>query len=451
MKAREHWGSHLGLVFAAAGSAIGLGSLWKFPYVTGQNGGGAFVILYLFSTLVICVPLFIAELIMGRASQRGVVGAFANLSHSRNWRLVGWLAILSTLIVFSYYNVVAGWTLNYVLLSLAQFTQGRSAEQIEGVFNVLVGAGDISIFWMTAFLVITGAVIYGGVQKGIEHWSKILMPALFILLLGLLCYSVTLPGFGQAVRFMLYPDFSALTPSGVLAALGLSFFTASLGFGIILTYGSYMRKEENIPKTALTVLGLTLAISVVAGLIIFPIIFTFGFPAAEGPGLVFKILPVLFSQLPATLILSTVFFLLLVFTALTSTVSLLENLVANGMELFNWSRKRATLLTMGLVFLVGIPSALAGSGHLFPSWEAMYGENFFDTVSTTWDRWFLPIAGFFTAIFVGWRMDKGIRDEEFLSQVKWRWTLPLWKALIRYVVPTVIVVFILEAAGVLNL
>lgn len=451
-RAREHWGSRLGFIFAAAGSAIGLGSLWKFPYVTGQFGGGAFVLIYLLSTLFICVPLFCAELLMGRASQRSTVGAFSQLArHNQNWKGVGWLAIASTVIVFSYYAVVAGWTLNYVLLSLTQFTKGKSPDEIQGVFAILLKSGSINVLWQAAFLLITAGVVIGGVRKGIEHWSKILMPVLLILLVGLFCYGITLSGFGEATRFVLWPDFSRLTPSGILSALGLSFFTSSLGFGIILTYGSYLKPAESIPKTAIIVLLFTLAISLIAALMIFPIIFTFHLPPSGGPGLLFKTLPVLFEQLPATLLISTAFFLLLVFTALTSTVSLLENLVANCMELFNWSRRKSVWWTTCLVFVVGLPSALAGSGALFPSWVEMYGEDFFGTISNTWDRWFLPITGLLTSLFVGWKIDAKIRKEQILAGSHWRWFFYPWLFLVRWLVPLCILIFLLQAAGILNI
>jgi neurotransmitter:Na+ symporter, NSS family len=449
---REHWGSRLGFILAAAGSAIGLGSLWKFPYVTGNNGGGAFVLVYLLTTIFVAFPLFIAELTLGRASQKGPVKAFENLSHkSRSWAGVGWLALLSTLIVYSYYAVVAGWTLNYLLLSLTQSFQGKSAEEISGIFNAMATSGDVNVLWQLAFILLTLGVVWGGVREGIEHWARILTPALLLLLVGLFIYSMTLPGAGEAIRFVLYPDFSKLSASAVLQAMGLSFFTASLGFGIIITYGSYMQKGENIPSTSAIVLGLTVTISLMAALMIFPIIFSFGMEPEAGPGLVFKTLPVLFARLPGSLLISVAFFSLLIFTALTSTVSLLENMVANMMELFAFPRRRAVLVASLLVFVVGLPSALAASGSLFPDWKLLYGENFFDTLGTLWDRWFLPIVGLLTALFVGWVIDRKVRDDEFLQGSHSRSLLKIWLFLIRWFVPAAIFLFILEGAGLINL
>jgi neurotransmitter:Na+ symporter, NSS family len=449
---REHWGSRIGFVLAAAGSAIGLGSLWKFPYVTGLNGGGLFVLLYLGANLFVCFPLFIGELIIGRLAQKGPVAAMDSLStHSRNWKGVGWLAVLTSIIVYSYYAVVSGWTLNYVLLSLAQFTKGRTSDQIAAIFDVMAQSGSINVLWQALFLLLTAAVVFSGVRQGVERWARILMPLLFILLLGLFFYALTLPGFGEAVRFIFVPDPSRLTPSGVLEALGLAFFTASLGCGVILTYGSYMNPQDDIPSTSLTILVLTSLVALFAALMIFPIIFTFGFEPTQGPGLVFITLPVLFAKLPGTLILSTAFFILLVFTALTSTVSLLENLCANGMELFGWSRHRSVWLSTALVFVVGLPSAMAASGQIFPTWTVMYGHDFFVTVSGVWDRWFLPLTGLLISLFVGWVVPREERNLEFLRGTRWRWFLRPWLLLVRWLVPLCILLFILQATGIINM
>ncbi|MBS0622952.1 MAG: sodium-dependent transporter [Verrucomicrobia bacterium] len=448
---REHWGSRFGFMLAAAGSAIGLGSLWKFPYVAGDHGGGAFVLVYLLATLFICVPLFICELVMGRATQRGAVEAFSILSRqSQNWKGMGWLALTSTLVVYSYYAVVSGWTLNYVILSLSNFTAGKSPEEIRAVFDLLLKAGGMNLFWQFGFLLLTAAVVWGGVRKGIEHWAKILTPALLAILIALFFYAITMPGFHEALRFLLIPDFSKVTPSGILSAVGLSFFTASLGFGIILTYGSYLRPDENLPSMTVAILGSTLGIALIAALTIFPIVFSFGFSPSEGPGLVFKVLPVLFSQLPAPLLISTLFFLLLVFTALTSTVSLLENMTANCIEQFQWSRKKSIVLSTLAAFMLGVPSALAGSGQLFPSWQPIYNADFFATISTLWDRWFLPLSGLLISIFVGYVMDRQLRDKEFLGSSKASYLLPGWLFLIRYVVPIVLILLILEGTNLVS-
>ncbi|HEY4831153.1 MAG TPA: sodium-dependent transporter, partial [Waddliaceae bacterium] len=373
MKPRENWGSRLGFLMATAGSAIGLGSLWKFPYVTGENGGGFFILAYLIFTFFIGVPIFMAELLIGRSASRAPVGAFAELSGSqRNWRMLGWSCGLATLLILSYYSVVAGWALNYALMSLLNFTQGKTPEEISQVFDLLYTAGDINLLWNFLFLGITTGIVYRGIRKGIEFWSKMLTPALMIILVILFLYATTLEGFSQAFSFIFRPDVSKLSPSGFLQALGLACFTLSIGMGIIITYGSYMRKNDDIPKTSFTVASMTILVSILAALMIFPIIFTFHFSPQEGPGLLFKTLPVLFSKLPGTVLLSTTFFILVVFAALTSTISVMEVLVATVTEVFGWSRAKGALIVGAAVFILGIPSALSGSGGIFASWSTMY-------------------------------------------------------------------------------
>ena len=270
---REHWGSRLGFIMAVIGSAIGLGTLWKFPYVTGQNGGGLFVLIYLGCTVFIGIPVFIAELLLGRKAQRGAVGIFSSLG-SPNWKIVGWLAVIAPLLILSFYHVVAGWGLNYIFLSLTQFWEGKTPDEIAGVFDTLYESGSICVLWQFLFTAIVMGMVYQGVQKGIEKWAKIMTIGLFVLLLGLLGYSVTLSGFPEAMRFIFYPDLSSLKPSGILTALGLAFFTLSLGHGVMLTYGSYMESSGDLPGTSMIVGIADVVISVLAALMIFPIIFT---------------------------------------------------------------------------------------------------------------------------------------------------------------------------------
>lgn len=451
-KQREHWGSHLGFILAAAGSAIGLGTLWKFPYVTGQNGGGLFVLIYIFCTFFIGFPVFIAELILGRKAQRGAVGIFASLSNNSTlWKSVGWLGVISSFLIMSFYSVLAGWGLNYVFMSMSQFYLHRTPEEIAGTFDILSSSGDITLFWHFLFTGLTVIVVYGGIRQGIEYWSKFMTSGLFILLIALLAYTVTLEGFREAVGFIFYPDLSKFKPSGILEALGLSFFTLSLGQGIMLTYGSYMRKSEDIPKTAAIIGVMIIVVSIMAGLVIFPIIFTFGFAPEAGPGLVFKTLPVLFAKLPGALMISTLFFILFVFTALTSAVALVEVVVANFMDLFSWSRKKSVFITGASCFIFGIPSALSGTHLLFANWSAIYGKNFFDTVNDMVSLWFLPIGGLMTAIYVGWVFDKEIAKEEFFSgtQVKWLWRP--WLFFMRWVAPVAILCIVLQQSGIINI
>jgi NSS family neurotransmitter:Na+ symporter len=449
---REHWGSRIGFIMAAAGSAIGLGSLWRFPYLAGANGGGVFVLLYLFFTFVIALPIFIAELVIGRHAQKSAVTAFGDLSnHSTGWKMLGWLNVLTTFLILSYYSVVSGWCVNYGLMSLNHFTAGRTPEEISKVFDTLYVSSDINVFWQFIFILLNVGVVYAGIRKGIEYWSRILTPTLLVILVAMFIYSTTLDGFGQAFRFIFYPDFAKFSPSSFLAALGMAFFTLSVGLGIILTYGSYMKSSEDIPKTGFIVSSMTVMVSLMSALMIFPIIFTFGFEPEQGAGLVFKTLPVLFAKLPGTLVISTIFFLLLVFTALTSSISLFEVLISNLVETFSWSRSKAVILSSVGVFVFGIPSALSGSGTLFSNWKALYGKDFFDTLDYVTGSWMLPIAALLTTIFIGWFMDRRIAQQEFLKGTTLGKLLKTWFFLVRWLSPVAIVVIILQESGMIDI
>jgi NSS family neurotransmitter:Na+ symporter len=437
---------------AAAGSAIGLGSLWRFPYLAGQNGGGVFVLLYLFFTAIIALPVFTSELVMGRFTQRSSVASFGELSNqSPNWKLVGWIPVLTTFLILSYYSVVSGWCVNYALMSLNQFTLNRTPEQIGQVFNILYTSSDINLFWHFIFIVLNIGVVYAGVRKGIEHWSRILTPALLVILVGMFIYSTTLDGFGQAFKFIFYPNFANVSATSFLAALGMAFFTLSVGLGIIITYGSYMKHTEDIPKTGCIVGSMTVMVSLMSALMIFPIIFTFGFEPAQGAGLVFKTLPILFAKLPGTLVISTVFFLLLVFTALTSSISLFEVMIANLIEMFGWSRSKAVVISSGAVFVFGIPSALSGSGALFPNWKALYGKDFFETLDYVTGNWMIPVAALLTTIFIGWFMDKQKANDEYTKGTTLVRLRKPWFFLVRWVAPVAIIVILLQESGVIDI
>ncbi len=450
-KQREHWGSHLGFILAAAGSAIGLGTLWKFPYVIGESGGGLFVLIYLLFIFLIGIPVFIAELILGRKGQRGAVGIFASLTNdSTLWKSVGWLGVASSFLIMSFYSVVAGWGMNYVLMSLNQSYEGLPAPKVAEMFDILVSSGDITLFWHFAFTLLTVAVVYPGIRHGIEYWARFMTLTLFIILFVLCCYSMTLDGFGDAFHFLFYPDYSEFKFSSILEALGLSFFTLSLGQGIMLTYGSYMRRDEDIPKTG-GIIGLMIIFaSLLSGLTIFSIVFTFGLSPEGGFGLIFKTLPLLFARLPGSLLISTTFFILFVFTGLTSSVALVEVVVANFMDLFSWPRKKTTLLVGAGCFLFGIPSALSGTNTLFANWPAIYGKTFFETINELVSVWMLPICGLMIAIYTGWAFDRALCKEEFSSGTSWKWLFHIWFFSVRWIAPVGIILVILQKGGILD-
>lgn len=452
-KQREHWGSKLGFILAAAGSAIGIGTLWKFPYVLGENGGGVFLLFYLLFTFFIGVPVFIAELMLGRAAQRGPVGVFPEVLKEQNtpWKMVGWVGVIAAFLMMSFYCVVSGWGMNYALLSVSGFYKGRTLQEIGSAFDALALSGDVTLFWDFLFLFTTALVVYSGVRKGIEQWSKIMTSILLVLLIGMLAFSLTLDGFSEAVSFVFTPEFSKFKPSGVLEALGLAFFTLSVAQGVMLAYGSYLREDDDIPKTGLIIGFMVIVVSVLVALMIFPIIFTFHGETASGPGLVFKTLPLLFAQLPGSQVLSTLFFVMFVFTALTSSVALLEAVVANCMDLYDWPRKKAVLLIASGIFLLSIPCAYSGTGLLFSSWEEMYGKTFFDTVNQLVSIWLLPIGGFLMSLFVGWRLDSAFLRAEFSKGTTVGFLFTPWLFLVRYVAPAAMIVVLLQETGMVDL
>ncbi len=455
---RGQWASRLGFTLAAAGSAVGLGNIWRFPYAAGENGGGLFVLIYLGCVLVIGLPILIAEIVIGRHAHRAPVGAFTHLKGDTSaWRVVGWLSVVSGFVILSYYSVVAGWTLNYTLMGITRFftpcvdnvCTPRDPAEIEAAFGTLVAAGDINVFWHLVFMLVTVAIVLGGVQDGIEAWSRFLMPALLVILFVLMVDAMLQPGFGRALVFLFAPRFDKLSADGVLQALGQSFFTLSLGLGAMLTYGSYLSKKADVVGASLTIVVLDTAVAILACLVVFPIIFSFGMEPEAGPGLVFKSMPIALSQMPGSTVLTILFFGLLFFAALTSGISLLEVVVASVIDELGWTRRRATLVMGALIFVFGIPSATAGSGWIFGSWAKIFGMDFFGTVDHLSANWLLPVGGFFIALCAGWAMPADARRNEFCSGSKLQFLYLPWLWTLRLIVPAAILVLWLFSVGIL--
>ena len=445
---RGQWGTRIGFILATAGSAIGLGNIWKFPYITGENGGGVFVLIYLFCIALVGFPIMIAEMLVGRATHRSPVGAFDALAGKGTlWNFIGRLSILSGFVILSYYSIVAGWALNYFLMSMCHFFDGKTPGEIMSLFDVLISSGSINVFWHFIFMVLTIGIVYGGIKEGIERWSNILMPVLFLMLIFLLVTGIILDpkAFWQAFQYVFTPT-TRLKPSGALEALGHAFFTLSLGMGAILTYGSYLPAEHDIPKSSIWVCILDTLIALSACLIIFPILFAFQKPPAQGAGLVFKTMPVLFSQIQGGLLISMAFFLLLTFAALTSAISLLEVVVSYCIDELKLDRHKACLLAGGAIFLFGIPSAVSG---IFPQWKELYGKSFFDTMDYLASNWFLPMGGLLIALFVGWFMDAEKREREFKSGSSLGWLYPFWLWTLRIVSPILVFLVLLNKIGIL--
>ncbi|WP_432822212.1 sodium-dependent transporter [Trichloromonas sp.] len=430
---RAQWASRLGFILAAAGSAVGLGNIWKFPYIAGENGGGAFVLVYLVCIAVVGLPIMMAELMIGRHTQRDAVGAFYHLAGKRSfWPSAGWISVGAAFIICSYYSVVAGWTLDYVFRAVTGSFTGQPAEAIEGMFGSLVGDGTRQLIWHFIFVALCLGIVIGGVQKGIERWSKILMPILFCLLFLLFMNGMLSKGAWDGISFMFSPDFSKLTAGSVLEALGHAFFTLSLGMAAMITYGSYLDPKEDLLGASVRVVFLDTLIALMAGLAIFSVVFSVGMEPAAGPGLVFKTIPVVFSQLPGGYVLAIIFFLLLSFAALTSNISLLESQVAFLIDEKGWSRKRATTFLAGLAFVVGIPTAL--SYNALSGWTPIGDLTFFDSADMIASNYLLPISGLLIAIYVGWFWS-GSEEKEELIAGGTGWVYPAWHFLIRYVSP----------------
>ncbi len=420
---REQWGSKVGFVLACAGSAVGLGNIWRFPYITGQNGGAAFVLLYVALVFVIGFSVMLAEMAIGRNAQLNAVGAFRKIKGGM-WPLVGWMGVIAGFIILSYYGVIAGWTMAYILKSFTGLMGAAAAGTAGDVFVGFITNPAQVIAWQALFMVITIYIVYKGIGGGIEKYCKVLMPALFLLLLVLIVRAVTLPGAGEGINFYLKPDFSKLTGGALGAALGQAFFSLSLGMGCIITYGSYLGKKEILPGAAIQVCFLDTLVAFLAGLVIFPAVFAFGLDAGAGPGLTFITLPNVFGQMPGGAVWSAIFFLLLFVAALTSAISLLEVVSAYVIDEMKWTRSKAAWVMGTVIFLLGIPSVLGIAGKLPTFW----GRDFLDSADFIASNVLLPLGGLFIALFVGWFWTEGARQEvenngsaPFGLYVPWLW------------------------------
>lgn len=444
---RDTWGSKTAFILAAAGSAIGLGNIWGFPTQAGNNGGAAFLVIYLIAVLVIGAPVMLAELMVGRHTLRNPVGAFKQLAPGTPWWLVGAMGVLGGVMILSFYSVLAGWTMSYIVrAATGAFTAGVDAE---AMFTDVSARPVPAISWHFAFMLLTIWVVLGGVRDGIERWTKVLMPVLFVLLLLLAVRAVTLPGAASGLEFYLKPDFGAVNGKVILAAVGQAFFSLSLGMGAMITYGSYLSKKEELVSCAGWVIGFDTAIAFLAGLIIFPTMFATGFdPAVSGPGMVFVVLPSLLSTIPPQpyggLIFGTAFFLLLGIAALTSSISLLEVGVTWAVDERKWTRKKAAITLGAISFLIGIPSALANGAVDWLTSLPGIGMDFLTFMFTIFGSFALIIGGLFIALFVGWKWGvKAGGDEVRATDGRFRLE-GIWVVLVRYVCPAALLVILIQ-------
>jgi len=433
------------VIAAAAGSAIGLGNIWRFPYVLGENGGGIFLLIYLLLVAMVGIPVMLSEFTIGRSTQRNPYGAFRRLAPGKPWYLVGLMGIVAAFMILAFYTVVAGWTLEYLYQAVINGFRGLSSDEIDMMFDHFRAGTFRPILWFLIFMFMTAWIVISGIRKGIEKYTKVLMPFLFILILVMDIRAVTLPGAGEGLKFLFKPDISKISAETILEALGQGFFSLSIGMGTLITYGSYIGKKEHLGNTALNVTLADTLIAVLAGIAIFPAVFAFGIKPDVGTGLVFKTLPLIFQEMPGGYIFSVIFFLLLAIAALTSTISVLEVIVAFFSEELNITRRAATLLAMAAVGVLGILAA--GSWGWFSNVH-LVSLNFFDVLDFLTANILLPLGGFFIVIFVGWFMgtDRVRAELSNNGEIKTAY-LPVFVFLVRFVAPLAIALVFMNGLG----
>lgn len=432
--------TRLGGILAAVGSAVGLGNVWRFPYETGQNGGAAFILIYLACVLFIGTPLMLTEFVIGRATHRNPAGAFRQLAPTSLWwsRVMGWLCPLAVLMVIGFYSVVAGWTLDYTVMAVA--------DQIPD-FQTFSSSLWGPLMWLTIFVILNVLILLGGVQKGIERASNILMPLLGLLLVVLCVNSLLLSGAGDGLRFLFQPDFSKITGRTLVSAMGQSFFSISMGIGTLLIYGSYMPDHTKMGKTSLTITLLDTLIAVLSGIVIFPACCTYGVEPDAGPGLAFITLPAVFQQMPGGYVWCIVFFLLLAVAALTSSISMFENPISILQEEFGMSRRKAVVITAAIAEVLALGCGLSfypGAAEQF----SVFGMSLFDLFDKGTANCLMPLGALMMSLFVGWVMDKQLLRDTLTNRGKdGCWYYRPYLIVVRYVAPLAILLIFLSGLG----
>lgn len=438
------WSSRLAFILAATGSAVGLGNIWRFPYTAGEYGGGAFVLVYLLCVAGIGIPIMMAEIMLGRRGRQSPINTMLALARQEGrtaaWQLLGWMGILAGFLILSFYSVVAGWTLAYAVRAVAGTFQGADAEAIGATFSALVGDPERLLAWHTIFMAMVVLVVARGVASGLEQAVRVMMPALFVLLLLLVGYAMTTGHFAVGAAFLFAPDFGKLSGEAVLSAMGQAFFSLSLGMGAIMIYGSYLSSQASIAQNTVIIAGLDTLVSLLAGLAIFPIVFAHGLEPQQGTGLVFKVLPLAFGQMPGGQLFGTLFFVLLVFAAWTSAISLLEPMVAWLVENLSFSRVRASVLAGAGVWLLGIACLLS-----LNAWSdiKLFGLGLLDLFDFVTANVLLPLGGLLIAIFAGWILARASSVDEL--DMGERLGYRAWRFLIRYVAPMAVAIVFLHA------
>jgi len=417
---RDGFGSKLGVIAAAAGSAVGLGNIYRFPCELGEHGGGAFLLVYLLIVLCLGVPVMLSEFVIGRRTQKNPIGAFRQLRPKSAWPILGFAGVVCAFIIMAFYSTVAGWTLEYIVKAVSNQFQGKSIEVMEQEFADFHNVGWKNVLWQGIFIFLTGFVVFKGVNNGIEKYSKVLMPLLVLILLVLAVRAVTLPGGSQGLAFLFKPDFSKITGSVLISALGQAFFSLSMGMGVLITYGSYINKNDNLATSALSVTLSDTLVAVLAAVVIFPAAFSFGIQPTAGMGLIFNTLPMIFNQMAGGYVFCVIFFVLLAVAALTSTISLLEVIVAYLVEEVHLTRRVATVVSATACFVIGIFASLSlKEGSPF----TIGGRSFFDSLDFVSSNILLPLGALFIVIFVGWVFGKSKFFDEITNEGKLKLSL----------------------------
>lgn len=426
------WNTRFGFLMAAIGSSVGLGNFWRFPYTAGENGGAAFVLVYLICVALIAFPILMAELSIGRHARASAVGSFRKMAFdagaSQLWSIGGWVGMCGAVMILCFYSVVAGWVAAYVFQMIQGDFVGLGVEAASARFDALVSDTNTVIGWHVVFMVLTVGVVCLGVTKGIERVVTILMPLFFLMLIGMVVYAGIAGDMGAAVEYLFTPDLSLITPSTVLAALGQAFFSIGVGGAVMITYGSYLNRTDNISQSSIIIAGADTMVAIIAGLAIFPFVFAFGLSASAGPGLFFQTLPAAFAQMPGGQWVGTAFFALAFIAALTSSISLLQVIVAFGEEHTDFGRVGSTLFFGGIIFLFGVAAAMSG--------------DFFNLLDMVSGRFLLPMGGLLVALFTGWVVSKALMRHE-LEQASSPF-FAYWRFTIRWLAPIAVGLIIIS-------
>ena len=447
------WSSRWAFILATTGSAVGLGNIWRFPYMVGENGGGAFVLLYFMCVLLVGIPIMMSEVLLGRRGRQSPVNTMKTLAaeekQSQLWQVIGWMGMFAGFLILSYYSVIAGWTLAYIFRTGSGMFSGANAEQVGAVFNAFIADPEKLLAWHTVFMMMTIIVVSRGVKSGLEKAVRYLMPALFFLLLVMVGYAMSTEKFVDGLAYLFVPDFTVFREDFrqvFLSALGQAFFSLSLGMGTILMYGSYLSDKSSIPRTSATIAFADCLVAILAGIAIFPIIFTYGMEPSAGPGLIFVALPVAFGQMPGGSVFGTLFFFLLMFAAWTSAISLLESPVAWLVENLGINRVKATAYAGIVVWLLGMCTVLS-----FNKWAFSFTfvgqektNGLFDIFDLLTASIMLPLGGILISIFVAWAMSQ----ESSFDELKQSMTFyKVWQFTVRFIAPTGVILIFLQALG----